>query len=347
MRRLSGLVIALMVAVAGGAAFGQTAPVDPARVPPDTLSPAWQRMWPTVTGFKAAEAPQPALNDLAAWKQQQDAVDEQMQKMASGVTAAYGVTVEASLIGGVPTLTITPKDWVDDGRLLIYVHGGGFTSLSARSTLFSSGLMANRSRMRVISVDYTLAPQQRWQGTTDQVAAVYRALLTQGRLPQGIGIFGDSAGGSIVAGTVLKLRDAGTPLPGAVLLWSPWSDVTATGDTYRTLASFDPALSMDRLALSAAAYADPADQKNPYVSPVYGDYARGFPPTLIQGGTREIFLSNMVRHYQAMVAGGVDTTLDLYEGMIHVFQPMAPGAPENVAAMKRVVNFWNRHLRSR
>lgn len=341
--KLLACISGLLGLFAAAAAAAQS-PADPARVPPDTLSPAWQAAWPMITGWGNGGDAGPPISDLAAWKRRQDAIDMGMAKLGEGAVKAYKVEVAPGVLGGVPVLTVTPQGWKDDGRLLVYVHGGGFTSLSARSTLFSSALMANRTGLRVISVDYTLAPQQRWQATTDQVVSVYLALLKQGRRAASIGIFGDSAGGSIAAGSVLKLRDQGVRMPGAVVLWSPWSDVTSTGDSYRTLADHDPLLSSRSLGPSAAAYADPVDQKNPYVSPVYGDYTKGFPPTMIQGGTREIFLSNMVRHYQALATAGVPAVLDLYEGMIHVFQPMAPAAPENVQAMKRVVSFWNEHL---
>ena len=110
-------------------------------------------------------------------------------------------------------------------------------------------------------------------------------------------------------------------MPAAVVLWSPWSDITETGDAYITLKDTDPTLFYpDSLSNAAAAYAAPADQTHPYVSPVYADYSLGFPPTLIQVGTKEIFLSNAVRHYQALDQAEQEVKLDLYEGMWHVFQ---------------------------
>lgn len=111
------------------------------------------------------------------------------------------------------------------------------------------------------------------------------------------------------------MRDLGMDMPAAVVLWSPWADLTETGDSYVTLTAADPILNYEKgLSSPAAAYADPNDQKHPYVSPVYGDYSEGFPPTLIQGGTREIFLSNFVRLYTAIDSVGQSATLDLYEG---------------------------------
>jgi acetyl esterase/lipase len=127
---------------------------------------------------------------------------------------------------------------------------------------------------------------------------------------------------------------------------SPWSDITATGDSYLTLTGADPTLDVEILSWSADAYADPKDQKAPYVSPVYGDYAKAFPPTLIQGGTREIFLSNVVRLYQAIRSGGHEAVLDLYEGMPHVFQALTPNSPETRTAIARAAEFFKLHLKS-
>ena len=98
-------------------------------------------------------------------------------------------------------------------------------------------------------------------------------------------------------------------MPAAVVLWSPWSDITETGDTYVTLQDADPILVYKKnLKHAAEAYADPKDQSHPYVSPVHGDYSKGFPPTLIQVGTKEIFFSNAVRHYQALDQAGCSST---------------------------------------
>jgi acetyl esterase/lipase len=141
------------------------------------------------------------------------------------------------------------------------------------------------------------------------------------------------------------MRDRGMGMPAAVVLWSPWSDITNTGDTYATLADADPVLRYPgNLKNCADAYAEPKDQKNPYVSPVYGDYSKGFPPTLIQVGTKEIFLSNAVRLYQALDNADVSVKLDPYEGMYHVFQAFNWNLPESQLARKKVSAFLDQHL---
>ena len=160
-------------------------------------------------------------------------------------------------------------------------------------------------------------------------------------------VFGESAGGGLMAGSVLKMRDKGLGQPAAVVLWSPRADVTNSGDSAITLKTVDPAHRYDKqLKAAAGACADPKDQKHPYVSPVYGDYSKGFPPTLIQGGTREIFLSHCVRQYRAIDEGGGLAVLDLYEGMPHIFQvrPELAEAPETRAALKKMATFLKRHL---
>ena len=172
-----------------------------------------------------------------------------------------------------------------------------------------------------------------------------RAAGEEGHQPADIAVYGESAGGALAAAAVLKLRDEGRRLPAAVVLWSPWSDLTDTGDTYATLRDADPLLNYpDNLKRCADAYAKPSEQKHPHVSPVYADYTKGFPPTLIQVGTREILLSNSVRHYRAMEQAGVDVVLDVYEGMWHVFQVLTHDIPEADMARRKVRAFLDRHL---
>jgi acetyl esterase/lipase len=132
---------------------------------------------------------------------------------AQTIVSSYGVTTEDAKVGDVPVVWITPKAWRDDGRILIYVHGGGFVAFSAHSTLYQSALLAARSGIKVLAVDYTTAPAARWPQITDQMIAVHRAVLAVGHKPSQVGIWGDSAGGSIVAGATRKLRDQGLPMP--------------------------------------------------------------------------------------------------------------------------------------
>jgi epsilon-lactone hydrolase len=142
------------------------------------------------------------------------------------------------------------------------------------------------------------------------------------------------------------MRDRGLGLPAAAALVSAWLDVTPSGDTETTLHDADPNQLYELHGkYAAAAFADPKDQKNPYASPVYGDFSKGFPPTLIQGGLKETLLSGFVRLYQALDAAGVPVKLDLYEGTIPNFQDRIPDAPESISARQKMRAFLNQHLK--
>lgn len=288
-------------------------------------------------------APPKSVED---WHQQNALMEAVLGPAVKANAEAMRVTVKEDALGGVPVLRITSPDHKPDARTLIYVHGGGYTLFSARTSLTVPALMAVASGTEVISIDYTLAPRGNWRTASDQVLAVYRAVLAK-RKADAIGMFGDSAGGGLAAGSVLKMRDQGLALPGALYLLSPWSDITETGDSYATLADADPTLTSASLKVSALAYVDEPDMRNPYVSPVYGDYGKPFPATLIQCGTREIFLSNCVRHYRAIRGGGHDAILDLYEGMPHVWQAIAPFVPETTIAIRTAAEFFDRKLSRR
>jgi epsilon-lactone hydrolase len=311
---------------------------------PATISPEAQA---ALAGFRRAErsAALPLPTDAEGWKQVQAQVEKKREAANAKVVEFYRPQIQERKLGGVPVLDIRPQGWTDSRRVLVYAHGGAYTMYSARSRLMSAVPMAHDTGLRVIAVDYTLAPHAQWPEVTDQVVAVLQALKADGREWSDIVIYGESAGGGLAAGSVLKMRDKGLGMPAAVVLWSPWSDITDTGDTYQTLQEADPLLYYpENLQHCAAAYAQPADQKNPYVSPVYGDYNKGFAPTLIQAGTKEIFLSNAVRHYQALDTAGIPAKLDLYEGMWHIFQVFNHELPESKLARRKVRAFLEQHL---
>lgn len=287
----------------------------------------------------------PGADDVEGWKKVQAEFEKKRAAANAAVVKEYEPDINARKLGGVPVLDIKPKGWKESKRVLVYTHGGAYTLYSANSRLISAVPMAHDTGLRVISVDYTLAPHAKWQEVTSQVVAVIQALVKEGHSLKEIAIYGESAGGGLAAAAVLKMRDQGLGMPAAVVLWSPWSDITDAGDTYTTLQGTDPLLYYPgNLKHCADAYAAPADQRHPYVSPVYGDYTKGFPPTLIQAGTKEIFLSNAVRQYQALDQAGIPVKLDLYEGMWHIFQVFNHDLPESKLARKKVRVFLEERL---
>ena len=172
---------------------------------------------------------------------------------------------------------------------------------------------------------------------------VFKALLKEGYSMNDIAIYGDSAGGGLAISTVLNLRDAGMGMPAAIVLLSPWADISDAGDSAVTLKDADPTLSYESmLKNSALAFADGLSLTDPRVSPLYADFSKGFPPALITEGTKCIFLSTSVRLYQALEMANQSVKLDMYEGMWHVFQ-QAP-MPESEIAIHKASEFINSHL---
>ena len=313
---------------------------------PDTISKEGQAF--LSTQFTAQLRQESAIPDAMTkedWLAMQAKANEDIIPLNTAVVEKYKPTLKEMTLGGVGTLEIKPYGWKDNGKLLVYVHGGAYISYNSRATLASSVPVAHDTGLRVVSIDYTLAPMGNYKQATDDVIAVIDALRQQGYNMNDIAIYGDSAGGGLVAGSVLKMRDQNKPLPAAVVLWSPWADITETGDTYYTLKDAEPLYRYDLLLKpSADAYANTEDQKHPYVSPVYGDYSKPFPPTLIQAGTKEIFLSNAVRLYQAIDSHGGEAKLDIYEGMWHVFQAFSFDIPEAHLARRKMSQFLDSHL---
>ena len=208
------------------------------------------------------------------------------QIMARPIAELQPVT-EAWDANGTPVLTVTPRNPRAGATPLVYVHGGGFVGGSARANLLTAAWMAETTGRAVHSIDYTLAPRGRWQTILGQVEAAWEAILAKtGTVP---GMLGDSAGGCIAAAATLLLRERGRPLPAALVLLSPVVDFAGGGDTNTTLVAVDY---LERRMLEAGlrAYADEADWANPHVSPLHGDFTAGFPPVLLQVGTREVLL---------------------------------------------------------
>jgi monoterpene epsilon-lactone hydrolase len=337
--RLGGALAMMLLAAAAHA----EAPMPLRAYVPTTISPEAAAVYNAYRPFVLAPQPAPAktLADFDALYQK---AEERSLARSEALLKATQASVTERRIGGVKVYEIRPKDYHDDGTVLIDVHGGGFVTGSAHSSVGSLSQLAQATGKRVITVEYTVAPRGRWQLVTDQVAAVYKGILDEGTKANRIGMLGGSAGGNIVAATTLKIRDRGLPMPAALLLISPMSDFTEGGDTRMTLMDADPALHADQVRPGLDAYADPADQKNPYVSPVYGDFTKGYPPTLIQGGTKEWLLSDMVRLHRAIKAAGGNCDLEIYEGMPHGFPSLMADAPEGKEAKAEQMAFWKHYL---
>jgi acetyl esterase/lipase len=199
--------------------------------------------------------------------------------------------------------------------------------------------MADRLGVTTVSIDYRCPPDHPFPAAPEDVAAVYRALI-EVIDPKQIVIGGSSAGGNLAAAAALMIRDRGLPLPAGVVLLTPEIDLTESGDSFRTNALLDVVLK-GPLPDCNAVYAGGRDLADPYLSPLFADFTRGFPPTLIQTGTRDLFLSNSVLMHRKLRKAGVEAELHVWEAMPHAgFGAFGLGdAPENAEIDAEVRRF--------
>jgi epsilon-lactone hydrolase len=310
---------------------------------PPTISAEAQVVLKALIEAKAYAIQFPAPDDLAGWEKVHDIAEARKQDEAEKSLAASHATVTEVQMGGVTVEDIRPHGWNDNGKVLVFLHGGGYSLFSARSTFPVAVPMATATGLRMVSVNYTPAPRAHFEEIQRQIVAVFDALIEAGYAMQDIAIYGESAGGGLTASTVLNLRDQGKGMPAAAVFWSPNTDLSSRDDSTVTLDPDDPILTYSTLLVTGSkAYAGDVALDDPRVSPLYADLSKGFSPALIVVGTKELLLSSSVRFYQALEAAGQSVKLDVYEGMWHVFPQY--GLPESKVAVEKSAKFINDHL---
>lgn len=308
--------------------------------PAPHLSETSRRYFADVLARAEREVPAfPAVDDVAGWQQRNRQEMRRRDAQNAALRQRYGAQIRMIDLGGVAVGDIRPAHGAYPGKALLYVHGGGFVGGAADDALDSTLPLAEETGLRILSIDYTPAPAADHARIGEQVLAVLAALYAQGLAPGDVGVYGDSAGATIAASAMLRARARGLALPAGLVLWSPWADLTCSGDSYRTLSDAEPFYREDFLEIGARCYAGTTALTDPLVSVLFADYAPGYPPTLIQCGTRELLLSDAVRLHRRMLDAGVDAQLDLYDGLWHVFQFKPVDSPEAVLARARTGRF--------
>ena len=239
--------------------------------------------------------------------------------------------------GGVPAHWLTAPG-ADTGRVLLFMHGGGFEFGSVHSDGELAARLGRAGGMRVLFPEYRLAPEHHFPAAIDDVLAAWRWLRTDRDLSaSSIAVAGDSAGGGLAVALLVALRDAGQALPAAAVLMSPTVDLTSSGASMTERADQDPISTPAMLEQFAADYLAGADPKNPLASPLFAPLA-GLPPLLIQVGTADLLLSDSERLGAAAAKAGVDVTLEIGEGLPHVY-PLMLGTPEAAQATEQSGKF--------
>lgn len=271
-------------------------------------------------------------------------VEEQRSGFVAAVTrpAPQGVATRRTNLGGRPTLELEPANATGRGRLL-YLHGGGYVIGSPDTHEGLVGELARRAGLRTMSVDYRLAPEHPFPAAVDDGLAAYREVLAAGTDPRDLVMAGDSAGAGVGIATLLAAREAGLPQPAALVVFSPWVDLTLAGASIRTKEGADPFFTEAGLRAYVDHYVGAGDPAHPLASPVFADLT-GLPPLLVQVGANEVLLDDAVRLAGRAGADDVEVTLEIGPGLPHVFQHHYGRLDEADAALERAARFLTAHL---
>ena len=265
-----------------------------------------------------------------------------LRELLSAQPLPADVTVTAATLGGVPTAEIT-IDGVEPRHVVLYFHGGVYVLGDAFLSADLASQVGRRTRAKVISVDYRLAPEHPYPAAVDDALAAYEALLQNGTAPSDIVFVGESAGGGLAVATLINARDHGLPLPAAAFVMSPYADLTLAGSTMETKREVDPLMSRENLQARVTDYASGQDTALGLISPIFADLS-GLPPLVIQAGSHEVLLDDAVRLAQQAATADVEVTLDITPGVPHVFQAYYPILDEAAAALDRAGQLLSTHL---
>jgi len=273
-----------------------------------------------------------------------DEARESFAKLMNALPVPDGIGLHEASLGGRPALHVIPDAGARPGTLL-YFHGGSHVVGSPRTALGLTAGLVTRTGIPAISLDYRLAPEHPFPADVQDVVAAYRELLEQGRAPESIALAGDSAGGGLTITGALAARDAGLPMPAAIVAFSPGVDATRAGASMVTKADADPLLSRAALDHMSRYYVAGQDRGDPLLSPAVTADLTGLPPLLVQVGTNEMLLDDARRLALRASDAEVDVILDITAKVPHVFQSFTGVLDEAGEALDRAALFLRQHVR--
>ena len=243
---------------------------------------------------------------------------------------------------GVYALWVTTKE-SDPNKRILYFHGGGYVIGSIRGYLPLASHLSKATGASVLLIDYSLSPENIFPAAVDDAKRAYNWMLDNG--PEGeerykkAFISGDSAGGGLSVATTLAIKDDNGILPNAIMPISPWVEMDPVSQSYEDNKELDPFVSKDGIAWFSSVYVpNENERKNPYASPLYGDF-KDFPPMLIQVGTREVLLDDSKKLNEKAKSDGCDVEIQIWDDMVHIFQGFAPYLPEANEALESISKF--------
>jgi len=258
-----------------------------------------------------------------------------------GLGMPSGVLVQRTIVASRPAEWLAPS--AAGPAVILYLHGGGYMSGSLTSYRHLAAEFARGANARALLLEYRLAPEHVFPAALDDALAAYRKLLEEENVSADrIAFVGDSAGGNLVLATLLAAREQGLPMPACAVCLSPWTDYEANGESMRTKASVDPVITREGALHGAQVYFSGADPDRPPVAILHADLS-GLPPLLIQVGSHEVLLDDSIRLAARAGHHEVETTLEVWPEMPHVFQFFYPILRQGRDAIARATEFITRH----
>jgi epsilon-lactone hydrolase len=253
----------------------------------------------------------------------------------------FSVPIEESKFDAVPALWIGESELATRNGTLLYLHGGAWCLHLPNVYRKFAATLSLATGMRVLLVDYRLAPEHGYPAAADDCYAVYRSLLEQCDLARPLAVAGDSAGGNLTLVTLMRARDAGLPLPCCAVTLSPATDITLSGPSVRYNADADPMFALGAGDLLPDLYCPGQSRAHPFISPLFGDW-RGLPPLHFIAGSTEMLLDDSVRAQDRAVHAGVAASIDVWPDMPHVFA-LFDWLPETRTAIADIAAFIKKH----
>jgi len=224
----------------------------------------------------------------------------------------------------------------NESKIIFYCHGGGYMTGSCLYARELTTKLARTNLCKIFCFDYRLAPEYGYPAALEDTLSAWKYILSCGYLSENIIVAGDSAGGNLCLVLSLMLRQLEMQMPKCLILFSPWTDMTASGKSYHSKELLDPVLDNNYIQKALKCYLQNTPPTSPFVSPVFADFT-GFPPVYIQVGNNEILLDDSQMLYNQLLKYNVYTQLDIFPGLWHVFQ-MSPIKASRVA-MNKVYTF--------
>jgi acetyl esterase/lipase len=251
-------------------------------------------------------------------------------------------SMEDTVIDGITTMWITPPELSHDDKVMAFIHGGAYVVNSRKSQLALQAAVASKLGVKVVSLEYPLAPEHPYPAATNAIVDAYKGLLDRYDSAD-IGLFGASAGGGLVLATLLRLKSDGIAFPAASAALSPGADMSFGGDSFTLVGAKDPILPVQGAIDSLSSYRGEADPKDPLVSPVFGDWT-DVTPLFLFAGPREMVASDAIRIAARARRDGCDVTLVVSDGMWHMAIADGSGVPEQQAVFDDMIRFLRMHL---